>query len=66
MRAFKNRSTGKVEYVASRTLFEQEKIKDVLHGGKREKVQTAAITQTMVRYSDKPKMVFLVTPPHLI
>lgn len=66
MRAIKNKSTGKVECVVSRTLFEQEKIKDVLHGGKREKVQTAAITQTMVRYSDKPKMIFLVTPPHLM
>lgn len=66
VRPVKDGKSGKVSYVKSRTLFEQEKIKDVLHGGKREKVHTSAITQTMVRYSDKPKMVFLVTPPHLI
>ncbi|WP_017544023.1 type IV secretory system conjugative DNA transfer family protein [Nocardiopsis prasina] len=28
--------------------------------------QASAITQTMVRYSEQPKAVFLVTPPHLM
>ena len=29
-------------------------------------VKQPVITQTLVRYSEKPKMVFLVTPPHLM
>lgn len=32
----------------------------------KEMSQAKAITQTMVRYSEQPKMVFLVTPPHLM
>lgn len=31
----------------------------------KESVQARALTQSMVRYSEKPKAVFLVTPPHL-
>lgn len=31
-----------------------------------ESTLTPAIMRTMVRYSEKPKMVFLVTPPHLM
>lgn len=58
---------GKVVFRKAKTTFEQMKIKDVLHGdNKKVRVNTVAITQTMVRYSDKPKIVFLVTPPHLI
>ena len=34
--------------------------------GKKEEVQSVVITQTMVRYSEQPKLVFLVTPPHLM
>ncbi|MFE4334035.1 type IV secretory system conjugative DNA transfer family protein [Streptomyces sp. NPDC056831] len=41
---------------------------DFSGGGNPEKVsgETRAITQTMVRYSESPKAVFLVTPPHLM
>ncbi|MFD2024169.1 type IV secretory system conjugative DNA transfer family protein [Promicromonospora aerolata] len=41
---------------------------DFSGGGNPEIVQgeTRAITQTMVRYSESPKAVFLVTPPHLM
>lgn len=40
---------------------------DFSGGGTPEKVagETRAITRTMVRYSESPKAVFLVTPPHL-
>ena len=62
----KDGSADRVVYKRAKTTFVQEKIKDVLHGGKKEKINALAITQNMVRYSDKPKMVFLVTPPHLI
>lgn len=41
---------------------------DFSGGGNPEQVevQARAITQTMVRYSESPKAVFLVTPPHLM
>ncbi|MGI8306955.1 type IV secretory system conjugative DNA transfer family protein [Saccharopolyspora hattusasensis] len=41
---------------------------DFSGGGNPEKVsgETRAITQMMVRYSESPKAVFLVTPPHLM
>ena len=41
------------------------KIPDVLTSKRLESVNTVAIIRTQVRYSEKPKMVFLVTPPHL-
>lgn len=58
---------GKIVYEESHTVFVQNKIRDVfVDGAKPEKVKTRAITQYMVRYSEKPKMVFLITPPHLM
>ncbi len=56
----KDGSADRIVYKRAKTTFVQEKIKDVLHGGKKEKINALAITQNMVRYSDKPKMVFLV------
>lgn len=60
----KNRD--QIIYRKGKTTFKQNKVKDVNRMGKLEKVQTNAIIRTMVRYSEKPKMVFLVTPPHLM
>ena len=62
----KSKKTGDTVYRPGKTTFKQHKIKDVLHGGQMEEVQTPAIMQNMVRYSEKAKAVFLVTPPHLI
>lgn len=49
------------------TTFPSSKL-DFSSGGNPEKVeyQARAITQTMARYSESPKAVFLVTPPHLM
>lgn len=49
------------------TTFPSNKL-DFSSGGNPEKVehQARAITQTMARYSESPKAVFLVTPPHLM
>lgn len=67
LRKFKDKKTGKIVYRKAKQTFTQMKVKDVLSAERRkEPVNTAAITQTSVRYSDKPKMVFLVTPPHLM
>lgn len=57
---------GVVRYKKAKTTFAQQKVLDVWGGGKKETVQTPAIIRTMVRYSEKQKMVFLVTPPHLM
>ena len=58
---------GTIVFRKAKTTFAQSKIVDVLSSSKdREQVNTAAIIRTMVRYSEKPKMVFLVTPPHLM
>lgn len=62
----KKRSDGSIVYVKDKTTFEQYKIRDIAGKGKKEKVRTNAIIRTMVRYSEKPKAVFLVTPPHLM
>ena len=65
IRKFKKKD-GTIVFKKAKTSFDEEKIIDVLSTTKRERVKTAAITQTMVRYSEKPKIVFLVTPPHLM
>ena len=65
LRPFKKKD-GTVVYRKAKTTFPQKKIKDVLHGGKLQDVETNAIIRNMVRYSEKPKIVFLVTPPHLM
>lgn len=62
----KKTKDGKVVYRRGKTTFRQTKIMDVLSSTKKENVETNAIIQTSVRYSEKPKMIFLVTPPHLM
>lgn len=56
----------KGKFVDGISTFTQKKIVDFVHEPIPEKVQTPIITQSLVRYSEKPKMVFLVTPPHLM
>lgn len=65
LRPMKTRE-GKTVYRPAKLTFKQNKIKDVLKGGKVEEVQTPAIMRNQVRYSEQPKAVFLVTPPHLM
>lgn len=55
-----------VKYKVGKTTFPQNKVVDPIRKPKPEPVETVAITQHMVRYAEKPKMVFLVTPPHLM
>jgi hypothetical protein len=65
LRRFK-KSDGGFTYRKSKTTFKQTKIADVLSSTRKEQVNTSAIIQHQVRYSEKPKMIFLVTPPHLM
>jgi len=59
-------SDGKICYKKAKTTFKQMKIVDINSKGAKEEVRTKAITQVMNYYSEKPKMVFMVTPPHLM
>lgn len=65
MRPYKT-TDGKVVYRKGKTTFQQMKIPDVLKDKVLKPVQTNAIIRTQIRYSEKTKMVFLVTPPHLM
>lgn len=58
--------SGEERFKKAKTTFRQTKIVDVLNNPIKEAVDMPAIIQTMCRYSEKPKMVFLVTPPHLM
>lgn len=65
-RKFK-RKDGTIVFKKAKTTFEQEKILDFTESEcKKTNVKVNAIISTMCRYAEKPKMVFLVTPPHLI
>ncbi len=57
---------GNITYRKGKTTFDQEKIVDVIGDTERGIVKTNAIIRTLARYVEKPKMVFLVTPPHLM
>lgn len=63
----KSKDSEDVVYKKRKSVFKVEKIPNVMdENPHREKVDELVITQTQVRYSEKPKMVFLVTPPHLM
>lgn len=64
LKKFKKRD-GTFVYREGRTTFKQIKVVDI-DSQKKGEVQTNAIIRKMTRYSEKPKMVFLVTPPHLM
>ena len=65
MRRFKTKD-GNIVYRKSKSTFKQTKIVDVLHSRKKEVVNISTIIRTQVRYSERPKMIFLITPPHLM
>jgi type IV secretory pathway TraG/TraD family ATPase VirD4 len=60
--------TGKVTgYKPGHTTYPQMRLDNVTSSSPEKVMGTAqAIISTMVRYSEAPKMVFLVTPPHLM
>ena len=65
LKKFKKKDGTEV-FRKAKSTFEQMKIVDVLSSTKQEQVSTNAIIKDTVRYSEKPKMIFLVTPPHLM
>ena len=65
LRKFKKKD-GTIVFKKAKTTFKQKKILDIKNKGDKVDVNTNAIISTMCRYAEKPKMVYLVTPPHLI
>lgn len=65
LRKFKKKD-GTIVFMKAKTWFKQKKILDFTKKREFTEVKTNAIISTSCRYTDKPKMVFLVTPPHLI
>ena len=61
-----DRKDGTHVFKKAKTTFAQKKVVDVEHGGKVATIKAPAIVRTSVRYNDKPKAVFFVTPPHLM
>lgn len=57
---------GSIGYRRGHVTYPDVRMKDIDTMPRKEKVKANAIVQTMVRYAEKPKMVFLVTPPHLM
>lgn len=66
LRPVKNPKTGATEFKRGYVTYKAEKMKDIATTPHKETVKARAITQYMQRYSEKQKMVFLVTPPHLM
>lgn len=62
----KKADDGSVSYVGGHVRFKSERIVDIDTQPHIEKVRARAITQFMLNYSEKPRMIFLVTPPHLM
>lgn len=59
-------ASGDVRFKRAKSTFKQQKIRDIFSGNTtRELAEMNIITQTKVRYTERVKMAFLVTPPHL-
>lgn len=56
---------GKVVYKPGHVVFNTDRIADIDTQPRIKQVKARAIAQFMLNYSEKPRMVFLVTPPHL-
>ena len=65
LRKFRNEAGNDV-YKRRKTTFKQKKILDISKKSEPVDVQSNAIISTSVRYSEKPKAIYLITPPHLM
>ena len=54
-----------IEYRKQRSMFKKDVV-DFMSDGEKKEGQVGVFIRTMTRYSEKCKMVFLVTPPHLM
>lgn len=65
LRCFEKKD-GTLVYKPARTTFKKKVLKSVEPGSKPVDDDVAAVVQTSVDYSEKPKAVFLLTPPHMM
>ena len=66
LKAVRRRSTGEKMFVPRKTTFKRDVVDFSQETNEKKRRNAKAIIRTMCRYSEKPKMVFLVTPPHLM
>lgn len=66
LRPVTDKKTGKTVFKKGHVTYKTERMRDVAANPYKETVQARAVVQHMSRYSEKQKMVFLVTPPHLM
>lgn len=57
---------GKIVIRDGNSKFTEQKIMDVLRDGELVDVQSNVIADSTVKYAEKQKMVFLITPPHMM
>lgn len=62
----KNGESDKIVFRKAKTTFKEKRILDFKQHGQFTEVKTNAIISTSAKYAEKPKAVFLVTPPHLM
>lgn len=66
LKAVRRKSTGEKLYIPRKTTFKRDTVDFMQQSSEKKRTNAKAIIRTMCRYSEKPKMVFLVTPPHLM
>ena len=66
LKGVRRKSTGEKMFIPRKTTFKRDTVDFMQQSTERKRTNAKAITRTMCRYSEKTKMVFLVTPPHLI
>ena len=55
--------TGKKRYIRGRTIYRHNVITNLMDAPDLTEVKRSVVEQTSIHYSEKPKMIFLITPP---
>lgn len=66
LKGVRRRSTGEKLFIPRKTTFKRDSVDFTQESPEKKRTNAKAIIRTMCRYSEKTKMVFLVTPPHLM
>ena len=60
-----SKKDGSIVFKQANTTFEQRKFVRIMDDAEEQIIKINAIRQTMVKYTERPKMIFAITPPHL-
>lgn len=66
LKGVRRKATGEKMFIPRKTTFKRDTVDFMSQQSEKKRTNAKAIIRTMCRYSEKPKMVFLVTPPHLM